>query len=149
VIGGLVALALLVVAIVAWRRRRKPAAPAAPAEDPATTAIRRLEELRARRLPEQGRFADHAFELTAILRRYLEATASSPRPGDTTSELMRRFEHLPLTPDERRRLGEMLSLWDRVKFAREPLTIPAAHAVERDVDAFLRQRAAPPRERAA
>jgi uncharacterized protein DUF4381 len=149
VILGLVALALAVLAFWAWRRRRRAPAPAAPAEDPASAALRRLEELRVLSLPESGRFADHAFELTSILRRYLEATASSARPGDTTSELTRRFEHLPLSAEERQQLGELLRLWDRIKFAREPFTVTGAHAAERDVETFLRRRSKPPREKAA
>jgi hypothetical protein len=149
VILGLVLLALAALAFWMWRRRRKAPAPPMPAEEPAAAALRRLEELKAKRLPESGRFTDHAFELTSILRRYLEATASSPRPGDTTSELTRRFEHLPLSPDERERLSELLRLWDRIKFAREPVTVAAAHAAERDVEMFLRRRFAPPKEKAA
>ena len=150
VIGAMVAVAVLVLAFWAWRRRRGAPAPAMPAEDPATAALRRLQELEARRLPESGRFADHAFELTSILRRYLETTGSSPRPGDTTSELTRRFEHLPLSPEERLQLSELLRLWDRIKFAREPFTVAGAHAAEREVETFLRRRATPPvQEKAA
>ena len=39
-------------------------------------------------LPGQGRFAEHAFQLTLILRRFLERTAGGLKPGLTSGELV-------------------------------------------------------------
>ena len=80
-------------------------------------ALEALEALRRLRLPEQGRFAGHAFELTRILRRFLEATQGTPRPGDSTPELVVHLGATQLAPAERKRVAELLAAWDRVKFA--------------------------------
>jgi hypothetical protein len=147
VIGGLLVLAAGIGAIVLARRRRRPAAAAAPAvpapvpaRDPAADALAALAKLRALRLPQAGRFADHAFELTRILRRYLEAVMGTPRPGDTSGELVERLRHTRLGPEEVARLEGLLGLWDRVKFARAPLGLEEAERCEAAVEALVRRR---------
>ncbi len=140
---------LLAASIVAFRRlRRKKPVPAmrpttpAPARariDPAAEALRALVALRARELPAAGRFSEHAFELTAILRRFLEATVTTPRPGDTSTELLDRLRAARMPEDDFERLQGLLSLWDRVKFARAPLTEAEAVRCEEAVEAFVRR----------
>jgi hypothetical protein len=159
------ALALLALAAIVWWRRRKPrkpataprrapvAAPARPRLDPATEALRALTALRARALPAEGRYSEHAFELTFILRRYLEATVATPRPGDTSGELLDRLRSSRMPGDDYERLEGLLQLWDRVKFARAPLTEQEAARCEEAVEGYVRRtaqsrldaaRAAPP-----
>jgi hypothetical protein len=149
VLGGLAVLALIISGVVARRRRRTPPAVTAPALDPAREALARLEALRRKRLPERGAFADHAFELTSIVRRFLEATAQTPRPGDTTTELLRRLEAATLPPEDLRLLVELLRAWDRVKFARVPSSVAEAQRAESAVESMLRRRVPAPSERAA
>lgn len=146
-------LALVAIAAwVAWKRRagRKPvtapkrspaAAPARPRMDPATEALRALTALRAKGLPAEGRFSEHAFELTFILRRYLEATVATPRPGDTSGELLDRLRASRMPEDDYDRLEGLLQLWDRVKFARAPLTEQEAARCEEAVEAYVRRTA--------
>jgi len=147
----LLGLALLV-ALVAWlrRRRRRPVAAPRPAAspamarprlDPSTEALRALAALRAQGLPVEGRFAEHAFELTGILRRYLEATVATPRPGDTSGELLERLRDSRMPEDDYERLEGLLQLWDRVKFARAPLTEAEAGRCEEAVEAYVRRTA--------
>jgi len=146
----LVALALLALAalIVAWRRRRRrvvaaPAtAPMALARDPAEVVLAELAALRARRLPEQGHFAEHALELTRIARRFLEATAGTPLPGDTTPELVGHLEAARLDPADVARVAALLGTWDRIKFARAPATIEEARRAEAAVEELARRRLA-------
>lgn len=144
-------LALLALVIWAWRRfrRRKPApalAPAAaPRKDPAVEALAALARLRAMELPEQGKFAEHAFRLGQILRRYLEATVITARPGDTTPELITHLREARLEPDDLQRLAGLLRVWDRIKFAREAFTAPEAERTEAAVEAFVRRPAGAPR----
>ena len=119
---GLVALPLVLIAFIVWRlrRRRAPVAERAgvrPAKDPATVALEALAALRELRLPQHGRFAGHALELTRILRRFLEATQGAPRPGDSTPELVIHLGATRMAPAERERVAELLAAWDRVKFA--------------------------------
>ena len=149
ILGGLM---LLAGAILWWRlrARKKPAAvprhtpapaPARPRMDPATEALRALNALRARALPVEGRFSEHAFELTFILRRYLEATVATPRPGDTSGELLERLRASRLPGDDYDRLEGLLQLWDRVKFARAPLTEAEATRCEEAVEGHVRRTA--------
>jgi hypothetical protein len=146
-IVGLVALAVLVVAFIVWRlrRRRVPVAGpvrARPAKDPATVALEALAALRVLRLPEQGRFAVHAFELTLILRRFLEATQGAPRPGDSTPELVIHLGATGMAPAERERVAGLLAAWDRVKFARAASSPEEARRAEDAVEGLVRRRLA-------
>ncbi len=134
------ALLVAVVAVVIWLSRRRahpvvaPLAATRPARDPAETALTELEALRRLGLPEQGRFAEHAFLLTAIARRFLEATAGTARPGDTTPELVSHLEAARLEAGQLARLSTLLGWWDRVKFAREPATVEEAQRGEQAVE---------------
>jgi len=129
------------------RRQRKPArrpaapvlAPSRPRIDPAAEALRALFTLRAKKLPAQQRFGEHALELTAILRRFLEATVATPRPGDTSGELLERLKASRLEKADLERLEGLLGLWDRVKFARAPLTETEATRCEESVEAYVRR----------
>ena len=151
----LAALALLAaaIALMVWlRRRRKVAvAPAGvPALSPMAAALAALAELRALRLAEQGRFAEHAFRLGQILRRYLEATVRTTRPGDTSPELVRHLQDAALEAEALSRLAGLLRGWDRVKFAREALTVEEALRSEMAVEGFLRRpQAAEPQPKVA
>lgn len=146
-IVGLVAVAVAVAAFVVWRLRRRRApliarARARPSKDAATVALEALAALRELRLPEQGRYAGHAFELTGILRRFLESTLGVLRPGDSTPELLAHLGVTPLAPIECERVGEMLARWDRVKFARAASTLVEARWAEDAVESLVRRRLA-------
>ncbi|MEO5987278.1 MAG: hypothetical protein ABIU54_14095 [Candidatus Eisenbacteria bacterium] len=146
VIAALVIVAVVVALIVMWRRRRRPAllakpAPAAPRvrRDPAQVALAALAALRAERLPDRGLYGEHALHLTRILRVYLEATLATPRPGDTSAELLERLASAQLSPAEVLRLEGLLGFWDRVKFARAPMGTDEAVRCEDAVEALLRR----------
>jgi hypothetical protein len=148
VIAGVLLLAAIAAAVVAWRRRRRRpvVAPAVrvpvAARDPGAEALAELARLRARRLPESGLFGEHALALTRILRRYLEAVVGTPRPGDTSPELVARLRQSKLGSDDVSRLEGLLGLWDRVKFARAPLGVEEAKRCELAVEALVRRREA-------
>jgi hypothetical protein len=149
VAAGLAALALAILLGFWWRRRRPAQAPAAVPTasplDPAAAALAALAALRSRHLPEHGHFAEHAFGLGQILRRYLEAATGATRPGDTTPELVAHLRGAGLEAEEQTRLSGLLRVWDRVKFAREPFSLEEAVRAERSVEAFLRRPAVPAR----
>jgi hypothetical protein len=141
-VAGLLAGAI---AWAVWRRRRGASLPAAvpaagPARDPAETALEELEALRRRGLPGEGRFAEHALLLTRIVRRFLEATAGTPRPGDSTPELVLHLEAARLEAGEVARLATVLRMWDQVKFAREASSADEARRAEQVVEDLARRR---------
>lgn len=122
------------------RRAATPAVvPSRPRIDPAAEALRALFTLRAKKLPAQQRYGEHALELTAILRRFLEATVATPRPGDTSGELLDRLRASRHEKADLERLEGLLGLWDRVKFARAPLTEAEAIRCEDAVEAYVRR----------
>jgi len=148
VIAGLLALVGTVL-LVRWLRQRRPAlapATAAPEIPPAAAALAALSALRAQQLPEQARFGEHAFQLGQILRRYLEATVRTTRPGDTTSELVGHLREAGLEAADLQRLAALLRVWDRIKFAREAATREEAVRMESAVEGFVRRGTAIPVE---
>ena len=141
-IVALVALGLAaLVAAIVWLRRRRPAAAPAPvvAGDPATQALAELEALRRLGLPARGRFGDHAFQLGRIVRRFLEAVAGTPLPGDTTPEFVTHLEAARLSPEDIERVGTLMRFWDRVKFARAEESVEEASRAEHSVESMVRR----------
>jgi len=131
-------------AISARRRRSAPLAPlpATPQRGigPGAEALAALARLREQRLLAQGRFGDHALALTSILRRYLERSAGTLRPGDTSGELVERMRVGPLGERELAELTRMLGLWDRIKFARASVGVGEAESTERALEELVRGR---------
>ncbi len=138
-LAALAALAAVMVWLLRRARRAIPGAPPLQApHDPIAEALAELAALRRLRLPEHGRFAEHAFHLTRILRRTLESVALPTRPGDTTSELLRRLEGMRFERGALDRLAGLLRLWDRVKFARAASSIAEAGRAEEEVETLIR-----------
>ena len=138
VLAALVALAVL----VRWLRRSPRLEAAAPAattrlRDPWAEAGAELAALRRLRLPEQGRFGEHALRLTRILRRLLERTTGNLPPGLTTSELVERLRGAAAGMDVAR-LESWLRIWDGIKFARTASSADEAGRAEQAVEALTR-----------
>lgn len=144
--AGLLALAGLVILILFFRRRKPVAAPVAAApvrrRDPTAEALAELAALKRLGLPERGRFADHAFQLGRILRRFVESTLGLPRPGDTTPELLSHLQIAGLAPEDLGRLNTLLRLWDGIKFARLDSSVEEATRCEDAVRELVLKRGA-------
>ena len=136
-----VGLAALVAGIVGLRRRQTVVAAPAPvaARDPMTQALAELEALRRIGLPARARFAEHAFQLGRIVRRFLEATAGTPLPGDTTPEFVGHLEAARLEAQDLERIGSLMRFWDRVKFARAEESTDEAARAEQSVESLVRR----------
>jgi hypothetical protein len=144
VVLGIVALGAVAALIMWWRRRKPRELPvAAPVHDPAATARLALAALRRLDLPAHGRFAEHTLHLSRIARRFLEETSHTPRPGDTTPELLGHLEGAALRPADLERLGAVLRIWDQVKFARASSSIEEAKQGEQVVEELVRRWTAP------
>ncbi len=148
IVGGAVALVAAALGFWRWRRRRRAVAPAsapvarAPRRDPTAEALAELAALRRLGLPAQGRFAEHAWRLTRVLRRFFEDTIGAPRPGDTSSELVQRLG-ASLDAEDVKQVDGLLRVWDRVKFARAASSAEEAERAEQAVEALVRRRSAP------
>jgi uncharacterized protein DUF4381 len=146
VAGALLLIAALVLLIRRLRRRPPAEAKPVPGVSPAEAALTALAELRQERLPEGGRMAEHAYRLGQILRRYLEATTGTTMPGHSTPEMVGSLAASGMTSEDQQRLIALLRGWDRVKFARAPLTVEEAVRSEQAVETFVRRPLAAPAE---
>jgi len=107
-----------------------------PARPPHELALTALQRLRARKLIEEGLFAEYYIELSAIVRRYLEDGLSVRAPEMTTEEfLSAAASDRRLGVQQRRLLGDFLTQADLVKFARH---LPTLHDVESSYEAARR-----------
>lgn len=148
-VGALAAALIALGLLIRWASRRKripvPTAIAVPVArlDPAAEALAELAALRRLDLPTHGRFGDHALHLTRIVRRYLESTAQSSCPGDTTPELVDHLRTSRLDHGTVQRLEGLLRGWDRLKFARAESSIEEARRAEAQAESLFRRPSAP------
>jgi hypothetical protein len=136
--AALLALAGAIIWLVRLRRRAPVLAPAVE-RDPGAQALAELEALRRVNLPARGRFAEHAFQLGRIVRRFLEATAGTPLPGDTTPEFVGHLQAARLAEDDLERIGTLMRFWDRVKFAGAEESVDEAARAEQAVESLVRR----------
>lgn len=114
--GALVLAGLALLAWYLWRRRKKPVPPisAPPPAAPHIEAYRSLDALAA----QAGISAkQYYFQLSAILRRYLERRYGFPAAEMTTEELLPRLDGLPLDADLAPALKAFCRSADPIKFA--------------------------------
>ncbi len=113
-----------------WWRSRPVPVPTMPAPPPGPPphleALRRLTDLRERHAT-LGPY-DVALECSDIIRYYIEGRFSLPIRYQTTREFLGAVQAEPLLgPEPQRELGEFLSFFDRLKFARD--TAPASETL--------------------
>jgi hypothetical protein len=116
VAGGLAMLALGVLGWWLWQRRRPLPAGAAPPPPvpPEMVAFEALDALAAFAETDPKRFY---FELSAVLRRYIESRYGFPAAEMTTEELLPRLDRLPLEPELTGPLKAFCRETDPIKFA--------------------------------
>lgn len=146
VLAGVVGLGTLIAAALAAWKRWKPIPPAAPPEAPDVIAVREWRALRARTdlVP-----AELALQLSAVYRRFLDATRVWPATSRTTREILDNLG-AELTAAELDCARRLLSAMDLVKFAdREDPTRAGLVALFEQLDADFRQLVSPPGRRHA
>jgi hypothetical protein len=162
VINWLLWLGLLAAAIAAvllwwaWRRwRNRPKPPI----DPYARAQQEFARIEARRLLEDGQYAEYFAAMVDVAREYLAARVPGVRRSDTTTELLRAMSPGAGAEAE---LPRVLEQADLVKFARADATLEEAREAGRLLRAVVDQiearvnpesaiakRLATPKERAA
>ena len=149
IVIGAVLLLVVVAAMAAFmlrrRARRGSAAGAsdAPIESADREARRRLAELAAQRLPEQGLFHPFTVEVSSILRRYIERRFGVVATKRSTEEFLRELLRLPGGPlvQARSRLESFLTAADLVKFARHQPGPAQCSDLLAEVDRFVTETA--------
>lgn len=122
---GWLILFVMMLALIAFEEtlHRKPRGgiiPAAgtPKEEPAAEALRRLDELKALKLWEQGQEKEYFTILTDILRNYLERRFGINAMEMTSRQIMQTLTADPSLKDKRGLVRQILDVADFVKFAK-------------------------------
>ena len=108
------------------------------------SALRELDELAARQLPQKGLVLDFYVLLSDTVRRYVEGRFGIRAPEQTTKEFLQAARHHPaMRDDHQRMLAAFLRAADMVKFAAQR---PGPGECDRGLDAargFVRESAPP------
>ena len=120
IIIALVAAALIIAAVVMYLKKRRKAkeayVPLPPAHE---TAFLALKELKRKGYLRTGKTKEYYFELSDIVRHYLENRFYLKAPEMTTEEFLQSLKETEaLKPDHKGLLREFLSHCDMVKFAK-------------------------------
>ncbi len=126
------ALALLIYGMILLRRRLGGRAeiPVAPPRPPWEIAFERLDSLKGGRHPEFGRFRLYYFELSLIVRGYIEGRYDFPAVESTTYELENESRLRHVDDDLYKRLFEFFHRADMAKFAK---AVPVPAEAEADL----------------
>lgn len=119
---GLLCITLIIALIWIARNRDKQtnAALLKPSDPPHVIALRNLDELEDKRLPQQGKVKEYYTHLTEIIRRYISDLYGINAMEKTSYEIVEAFSHQnDEQPALNEQLDKLLQLADLVKFARE------------------------------
>lgn len=86
-----------------------------PAHEKAVSALQKMER---KELWQHGQEKEYHYELTSIMRRYLEDRYHFPAAEMTTSQLINELKKQRLTAAQKDKLSEILNISDIVKFAK-------------------------------
>jgi hypothetical protein len=135
IIGGLIGLGAAVAAFLWWRKRRREAGEipeyVPPPLPPDVIAMRKLEDLRVRKVWQDGRIKEFHSELTEILKEYIGALHGFNALEMTSEELLIAREKW--SPDEEHfgQMRRIVTLADLVKFAK---LSPTPHDHEKSLE---------------
>ena len=121
IVVGLV-LAILIAAIIIYFVRKKKgktflprSVPKIPAHE---IALAELEKIRQQQLWQNDRIKEHHSAVTDVLRQYIEDRFELPALEQTTDEIMESLRTVNLSEEMRKRVKDILTMADLVKFAK-------------------------------
>lgn len=119
-LGVLMLIALIVVLYMMIKNKRKKGYYFKPKEElpPHVVALEQLNELKERKLAAQGREKDFYVELTDILRQYFKRRYQFDATEMLTGEIISSLKSQTVDEDLVKKVDELLSLADLVKFAK-------------------------------
>ncbi len=152
-----IAIPLLVILLIArfiyyWLKRPKKVVivqPKAPAVPSYVTALNKLNELREKKLWQQGEVKLYHSELSDTLREYLENRYGINALEQTSDEIMASIKRLSIPGEGRNKLSQILTTADLVKFARQqPLPAENDQVMDNAIDFIMqtKQEPLPPAE---
>jgi hypothetical protein len=104
-----------------WKERKKPKSVVIERviEIPAhEIALKKMEQLRNKQLPQKGELKEYYSELTFIFREYLEKRYQIPALESTTDEIIRDLRNTSFSKNAEKSLIEVLEWADMAKFAK-------------------------------
>jgi hypothetical protein len=103
------------------------------------TALNQLNELREKKLWQQGEVKQYYIELSDVLREYLEKRYAVKTHEKTTDEIFVELRHVAITQENKNTLRQILSVSDLVKFAKEqPLPPENEQNINKAIDFVLK-----------
>lgn len=124
-LGVLLLIALIVYMVMRFAKNRKPKevkVKAKPKIKPHITALAKLEELRRKKLWEEGNVKEYYSELTDIIRTYMEGRWDINAMELVTDEIMSELHRINLPEETCAMMKQILETADLVKFAKwQPL----------------------------
>jgi hypothetical protein len=94
-------------------------------------ALNKLQELRGKKLWQQGEIKQYHIELSDVLREYLEKRYTIKTYEKTTDEIFEELKYVEITGENKNMLRQILMLADLVKFAKEQ-PVPAENELSMD-----------------
>ncbi len=129
--GGVILSAAALFAFYRFKLRKEPEPPPPPPVAPHVIAVRALDDLLARNLPEQGKIKDFYLALSTILRRYIENRFQLRAVEQTTEEFFLNLNSSSLFNFEQKQLlKKFLDNCDLVKFAKHQ---PAKEEIDKAI----------------
>ncbi len=121
----LVAIALLLIYFIRrWRSNQPIFGKIKPVEPPEVIAMRELQKIKEEKLwQDTGKVKLYYTRITDVLRNYIEARYQVPAMEQTSDEILHSLHELKLPEELLRKVQEMLSVSDLVKFAKYTPTI--------------------------
>ncbi len=134
------AVIFIVAGAVVYLRKAKARERATPARLAHEIALEAIDHLRAKNLIASGQVRLHYFELSEIVRQYLENRFSFLALEQTTEEILEEMARHHYLDQKRRALAkEFLVNTDWVKFARHTPSMPEVERDQRDAITFIEE----------
>ncbi len=121
------------------RRNKNGVAMDKPRLPPFEEALEYLKNLRQEKLIAQNKSKNFCFQLSEVLRRYLDRRFASATLESTTSEFLQKLNSLPLTVLQKEWIARFCEKTDFVKFANAMLTEAEGEELLQQVEKFLQQ----------
>lgn len=123
VYGSLAAILAVIIILIIIRKTRKIQPPMVVVEAPKVPAhiiaLEKLEKLKKEKLWQEGKLKLYYSSMTDILREYIENRFKIPAMEQTTDEILFGFRNAAVDEESKRKLKQVLTLSDLVKFAKE------------------------------
>lgn len=140
-LGFLLIMAVGLILFFRFKKKRKKMELLTPvALSPAEKALQALDSLVGRAYPDLGKFKDYFFELSMILRRYLEEKFQIPVTEKTSEEFLFDVAQSDcLNPNQKKTLRHFLLQSDLIKFAKQETSVRECREAEGIVRSLIKE----------